>query len=378
MSRLFESPTEIYETLSRQVIDQETALRQISVSLYKHLRHIKVGNIMLVGNSGTGKTTIMKAIERMFAEDERMAAFVNVVRMNANLVADDESNHLESGVIIRRLMQNAERLMRASAGVEELGAVVDDKKSRERFRELIENGVVFLDEVDKIRGHLNDRASARGLAAQESLLTFIEGEQLKLPFAYRDEAGELVRDEVLVDTSRVLFIAGGAFEGLYDMVYRRVAGGEHRDQLNREFLVEDKDVAEKEYFSLQQYVRYEDMFDYGMTPQFLGRFDEVIVLNDLTVKGLMRIFVEPPDSLYREARRYFKSLGLEFQITREALQLLAERARDNHRLGARALRSVFKRVLRDVEFDPRTSSMLVEDGEKSRLVVTADAVARLS
>jgi len=356
------SPKDLFDRLAARVIDQRPALERICVSLYKHVRDIRVGNIMLIGNSGTGKTTIMRAVERVFAEDPDLSRFVNVIRLNANVVADDESSDLESGVILERLRQNALRLM-------------GDQPDEKRFRELMEHGVVFLDEVDKIRALIGDRANVRGIRAQESLLTLIEGEGVRLPLTLREDDG-LRQAEVPIDTSRILFICGGAFEGLYDMVYRRVASGEHRDKLVHEYLVSDdqRELEEKEHFTLRDYVRYEDMFDYGMTPQFLGRFDEVIVLNDLTVEGLMRIFVEPPESAFREAKRYFQSLDIELQLTREALKAIAWRARENHRLGARALRMVFKRILRGLEFDPEDSAMVRNKNGVRNLTITRDMV----
>jgi ATP-dependent Clp protease ATP-binding subunit ClpX len=159
-----------------------------------------------------------------------------------------------------------------------------------------------------------------------------------------------------------------------------VASGEHRDKLVKEFVIEEdqNDLNEKIHFSLQDYVRYEDLFTYGMTPQFLGRFDEVIVLNDLTIQGLIRIFVEPPDALYREARRYFRSLGIELQVTKEALKQVAEAAYENHRLGARALRMVFKRILRGIEFDPQGSYHLEDQDGRKILRITKDMVDRFS
>ena len=120
------------------------------------------------------------------------------------------------------------------------------------------------------------------------------------------------------------------------------------------------------------------MFTYGMTPQFLGRFDEIIVLDELTINGLKRIFVEPQDSPFREARRYFASLGIDLQVTREALELIAERAHENHRLGARALKMVFKRVLRGIEFDPTESYLVQEREGRKVLTLTKEVVANYS
>ena len=360
-----QSPKDLYDRLAKTVIDQQTTLEQVSVSLYKHIHGLKVGNIMLIGNSGTGKTTVMRTIEHVFANDPDLARFTNIIRLNANLVAGDDGAELESSIILDRLRRNAL-------------AQMGDKPDEKKFRALMENGVVFLDEVDKIRSVVGDKANSRGILAQEALLTLIEGEKIALPLTWRDQTGEFHQTKVEIDTGRLLFICGGAFEGLYDMVYRRVASGEHRDKLVQEYIVSGDDLEEKEHFSLQGYVRYEDMFTYGMTPQFLGRFDEIIVLDELTINGLKRIFVEPKDSPFREARRYFSSLGIDLQVTREALEMIAERAHENHRLGARALKMVFKRVLRGIEFNPNESYLIKEKDGRKILTLTKDVVANYS
>ncbi|CAM2067685.1 AAA family ATPase [Sulfidibacter corallicola] len=362
-----QAPKEIFQRLEADVVDQRVALEQISVALYKHLSDIKVGNIMLIGNSGTGKTTIMRAIERMFESNIGLGSFLNTIRLNANIVSNDESTETESSVIVERLHQNALKIM-------------GDHPDPERFRQLMEHSVVFLDEVDKIRAYVGDKANPRGILAQEALLTLIEGEGISRPLTVKNADGTLVQHKVHIDTGRILFICGGAFEGLYDMVYRRVASGETKDKLIQEYVVAEtqEDMEQKEHFSLHDYVRYEDMFDYGMTPQFLGRFDEVIVLNDLTIKGLMRIFIEPHNSLFREARRYFRSLGIELQVSKEGVREIAETAYDNHRLGARALRMVFKRVMRGIEFDPHTNYLVKDQGAKKVLTITREMVQRYS
>lgn len=361
-----QSPKDLFELLARNVIDQQTTLEQVSVSLYKHVQGLKVGNLMLIGNSGTGKTTVMRTIEKVFSEDPDLAGFTNIIRMNANLVASEEGQQIESNIILERLQRNALLIM-------------GDHPDEKRFKSLMEHGVVFLDEVDKIRSQVGDKANARGILAQEALLTLIEGEKISLPLTLRHKDGNFEEKKVEIDTNRLLFICGGAFEGLYDMVYRRVASGEHRDKLVQEYVIsEGANLEEKEHFSLQGYLRYEDMFAYGMTPQFLGRFDEIIVLDDLSIKGLKRIFVEPQDSPFREARRYFASLGIDLQVTREALDLIAERAHENHRLGARALKMVFKRVLRGIEFNPTDSYLLQDRDGRKILTLTKDVVSNYS
>ena len=177
------SPSDLYAKLAEGVIDQRTALEQISVSLFKHVNRIKVGNILLIGNSGTGKTTIMRTIEKVFSQDADLSRYTNTIRLNANIVADDDSADLEGSVILERLRQNALRIM-------------GDNGDPQRFKDLMENGVVFLDEVDKIRALVGDKANPRGILAQESLLTLIEGEGVRMSFTRKKESGELEQTHV--------------------------------------------------------------------------------------------------------------------------------------------------------------------------------------
>jgi len=356
-------PSDLFKRLEKKVVDQTLALQQISISLFKHFRKLSIGNILLIGNSGTGKTTIMRAIEDMFRLDPELDIYSNAIRLNANLVAGDQSKELESSLVIAKLRENAELKMKEHA-------------TPERFKALMEHSVVFLDEVDKIRSHVGGETNSRGIMAQEALLTLIEGEIIQLPFSWKKD-GEIQTEMVTIETNHILFICGGAFEGLYDQVYRRVASGEHKDKLVQEFVIEDSSLEKKEHFHLTSYVRYEDMFEYGMTPQFLGRFDEIIILNDLTVNGLMRIFLEGEKSLYRETQSYFTSLGVDMQITREGLKVLSEAAYENHRIGARALRSLFKRVLRGIEFNPSDHYLVKEVDGRKVLTLTADFIRKL-
>ncbi len=155
-----------------------------------------------------------------------------------------------------------------------------------------------------------------------------------------------------IDSSGILFVCGGAFEGLYDAVYDRVTVGRDRGALKPVTTVEDGQVSERLEFHLRDWLRSEDLFDYGMSPQFLSRFDAVVLLADLTVDELVRIFLETPDSGYRQARDYFESRSLRLALSPAAVRRVAQEAARENRLGARALKEVFRRVIRDYEFQP--------------------------
>src|SRR4029077_2588848 len=139
------------------------------------------------------------------------------------------------------------------------------------------SGLVFVDEVDKIRSHVGGQPNVAGIRAQEALLTLIENEAVALDLP--DWAGG---GRTTVDSSGLLFVCAGAFEGLWDAVYNRVTIGRDRGALQPVTVVEGGKVTERLIFNLRDWLRNEDLFDYGMSPQFLSRFDAIVLLNDLT------------------------------------------------------------------------------------------------
>jgi hypothetical protein len=178
-----------------------------------------------------------------------------------------------------------------------------------------------------------------------------------------EDAGSLA-----VNTSRMLFVAGGAFEELYDAVLRRVLAGTDAAPLRPIVVVSSSgEVREELPFHLREHLRYEDLFQYGITPQFLSRFESIVVLNDLVEDQLARIFVEPENSIFRDARDYFRRFGIDLQITRGAIRAIAWEASRHKRLGARALREIFRKVIRDLEFAPAAP-----EGDDGRRILMID------
>jgi ATP-dependent Clp protease ATP-binding subunit ClpX len=156
-----------------------------------------------------------------------------------------------------------------------------------------------------------------------------------------------------INSSGILFVAGGAFEELYESVLRRATIGQDVAPMKPVVVVSASgEVREELPFHLRDYLKYDDLFRYGMTPQFVSRFESIIVLNDLAEADLARIFVEPEASVFRTSRAYFQRFGVDLQITRGALIAIAWDAARQKRLGARALRETFRRVIGDIEFDP--------------------------
>jgi len=343
-------PAEIAAALRRRVVGQETAVREMSVALAKHLAGAAPGNVLMIGASGTGKTTLMRAVEEWLGARPELAVRSTLVRVHANVLGEEAARGRPGEVVLTRLLERAREQLGPDAPADALLA---------RARQ----GMVFIDEVDKIRSQVGDRPNVAGIRAQEALLTLIENESV--PFTLPEWAGG---GAVRVDSSGILFVCAGAFEGLYDAVYDRVTIGRDRGALQAVTVVGEGEVHEELQFSLRDWLRNEDLFDYGMSPQFLSRFEAVVLLEPLSVERLVDILVDSPESAYRRSRAFFASRGIRLALSPAAVRAIAEAAHRQPRLGARALNEVFRRVVRDHEFDPDRAAA-------GALVIDEDEVA---
>jgi len=281
-------PAAIAGALSRRIMGQDEAIREMAVALSKQLAGLQVGNILMIGSSGTGKTTLMRAVEAYLASDPVLTARSAVVRIHANVLGEEAERGRPGEAVLGRLLERAREQLGPTAPVDML------------LRRAA-SGLVFVDEVDKIRSHISGQPNVAGIRAQEALLTLIENEAVPLTLP--------------------------AWAG----------GGK---------------VTERLIFNLRDWLRNEDLFDYGMSPQFLSRFDAIVLLNDLSPDELVHIFLDTPDSSYHQTRAYFDSRGIHLALSPSAVRRIAIEAARQPRLGARALREVFRRVIRDYEFDP--------------------------
>nr|MDQ3283775.1 AAA family ATPase [Acidobacteriota bacterium] len=341
-------PRDIFEELRRSVVGQDDAIREISVALVKHLVGHPAPNILLIGNSGSGKTTLMRSVEQFLAQMPDLGAFANVVRMNANVLAEERQGY--GRAVLGRLHANAKKMLGPAATPDQLIRAV-------------QSGIVFIDEVDKIRASVSGEPNVRGIVAQEALLTLMENENVEF---------EADGWTFVVNTSQILFVAGGAFEELYDAVLRRATIGQDVVPMKPVVVVSASgEVREELPFHLGDYLKYDDLFRYGMTPQFISRFESIVVLNDLGETELARIFVEPDGSIFRTSREYFRRFGIDLQITRGALLAIAWDAARQKRLGARALRETYRRVIRGLEFEPHASGVLTVDEEMVKRAIAA-------
>ena len=220
-------PTEIDHYMRRFVIGQQEVLRFVSVAIYKHLAGERFGNLMMIGNSGSGKTTVMRAMERLYADHDDFAQYRVVVILNANTFATDE------GVVdTTRLFQTLEERARQILG--------DDAPAEEIAR-YMEHATVCLDEVDKVSGVVGGKPYVTGINIQQALLTMIEGERVVWELNPRKRPTSEV-ETVDINTGKMLFLCAGAFEKLYDQVFDRVTSPTSRVKLPTETVIEDGEV----------------------------------------------------------------------------------------------------------------------------------------
>lgn len=346
-------PRDVFEELRKSVVGQDDALREMAVAVVKHLQGHVAPNILLIGNSGSGKTTLMRAVEQFLATAPGVGDVANVVRLNANVLAEEHEGYGQ--VVLKRLLANARKRLGAKAPIELLLRAV-------------EHGIVFIDEVDKIRANVSGAANVRGIVAQEALLTLMENENVEF---------EVERERFTVNSSGILFVAGGAFEELYESVLRRATIGQDVAPMKPVVVVSASgEVREELPFHLRDYLKYDDLFRYGITPQFVSRFESIIVLNDLTEPDLARIFVEPEGSIFRASREYFRRFDIDLQITRGALIAISWDAARQKRLGARALRETWRRIIRGMEFEPAAGGVLTIDEEMVKRAISAREAGR--
>jgi ATP-dependent Clp protease ATP-binding subunit ClpX len=355
-------PVEINEQLRRDVIGQEESLRFVSVAIFKHLQGEPFGNLMLIGSSGTGKTTIMRAVERLYGEHDELQKYRVVVIINANTFASDEGE-IDTSRLFVRLEERARRIL-------------GDDAEPELIAEYMEHATVCLDEIDKVSGVIGGKPYVTGINIQQALLTLIEGEKVDWKISQRIDGKE--RESILhLDTGKMLFFCGGAFEALYAQVFERVTSPTSRVKLPTEtVIVDDGRVEIREYFTLRHHFRQEDLFDYGMQPQFLSRFDNSIILEDLHSDLLQRIFMETRDSVFVASKSFFAKYKINLEITEGAVKRIADEASRSPRIGARALKGVYGRIIKPFEFDPFSHSEVKEIAEGHSLVIDDNLVRR--
>ena len=339
-------PREIKELLDQYVIGQDRAKKILSIAVYNHYKRInhnlasgekdgvelEKSNILLVGPTGTGKTLLAKTIARML--DVPFTIVDATVLTEAGYVGED----VES--ILSRLLQEAD---------------YDQAKA--------ERGIVFIDEIDKIARKSDNPSITRdvsGEGVQQAMLKLLEGNVVNVPPQGGRKHPE--QEFIHVNTQNILFICGGAFEGIERHIAQR---------MNTQIIgygVSSKPKVDKN--NLLRYVEPSDLRAYGLIPEIIGRLPVITWLDNLDKSALLRILTEPKNAIIRQYEKMFELDGIKLEIDPEVLELIVDTA-ISEKLGARGLRAICERIMTDAMYDAPSSKSktfrLTLDYAKSKL-----------